>query len=162
MAISENSRIDDSERAIGIITKLFGAEVAKKTLSDVDAGSFFMEKAVEYLQCGVDTKTQSNRKPDIDLNRDLKYIATSIETQYHINIREQDMHFWRFVDLIEGLGDTLINQIREIRNVDLKEYKDDFKKRKAIIELKNHYALDNRKIEKPKSLKELYAEIERG
>lgn len=147
------SNVDDYERSIGILVLLFGR--------DVPINEYFLDKATLYLQRGEPSQVQSSRKQDIDLTKDFKYIATSIQTQYHLDIVESDMHFWKFIDLIEGLNDTLINHIRDVRNAELKDFKD-IKQRKKIIEAKNHYALDNKIIIKPKTLKELYEELERG
>lgn len=142
---------------------LFGKEVAYDIVfnGNKEKVEFFQSKAIKYLQRGIDTQEQKMRKADMDLNKDIRYIATSIETQYHLDIREKDIHFWHFIDLIEGLTNTLLNHIRDIRNADLNDYNKDFKKKKALIDLKNHYALNkNQLIEKPKSLKELYEEVE--
>ena len=131
---------------------LFGKEVAYDIVfnGNKEKVEFFQSKAIKYLQRGIDTQEQKMRKADMDLNKDIRYIATSIETQYHLDIREKDIHFWHFIDLIEGLTNT-----------DLNDYNKDFKKKKALIDLKNHYALNkNQLIEKPKSLKELYEEVE--
>lgn len=156
-----DKNISNLERSIGILTMLFGRDVALNCMygDDPDMGKFFMSKATIYLQRGIDVQEQKQRKEDISLVKDLKYIVTSIETQYHLNVREREIHFWHFIDLIEGLHDTLINRIRDIRNADLKDYKD-LKQKRAVIDLKNHYAL-NVKIEKPKSLAELLEEIEK-
>lgn len=147
------SDVDDYERSIGILVLLFGR--------DVPINEYFLDKATLYLQRGEPVAVQTTRKQDIDLVKDFKYISTSIQTQYHLDIVENDMHFWKFIDLIEGLNDTLINHIRDVRNAELKDFKD-IKQRKKIIEAKNHYALDNKIIIKPKTLKELYEELERG
>lgn len=151
LQLSEDTTVSDKERAVGILVMLFGRYTP--------LNEYMMNKAILYLQRGSTTEEQVSRVHDIDIIKDLPYIATSIQTQYPINIRNEDIHFWYFIDLIEGLEGTLINRIRDIRNAETKDIKD-LKQRNQLIELKNHYSLTGNTVVKQKSLKELYAEIE--
>lgn len=157
--LSESEHVSGQERTLGILVMLFGKEAILN--ADGELLKYLTEKAVVYLQCGVESNKQSTRVKDIDIVKDISYISTSIHTQYHIDLSTSDIHFWKFVELIEGLHGTLIDRIRDIRNFDLSAV-DDLKERRKITDLKNQFSLNGNKIEKPKSLKELYDEIERG
>ena len=64
-------------------------------------------------------------------------------SDYNIDINNTEMHFWKFCDLISGLTeDSILNRIRDLRNTDLSEYKDDKTKNK-IREAMEKVALPN-------------------
>ena len=123
----------------------------------------FFEKAIIYLQCGEDTATQNSKKHDMDFIQDRKYINSSFMSEYHIDLSKEKLHFWQFIELIEGLGeDCSLNRIREIRNFDLSKEKDS-KIRAEIIEAKKRYALKTEKKEatdiQKKSADEFYKNL---
>lgn len=134
--IANDSSIHDYERALAIIYLLF--DVVPENDKDVDK---FLEKAKYYLQCG---KEQNNSKePDMDFQQDAGYIMSSFMSDYHIDLNATDLHFWQYIDLIEGLtSECVLNRVRDIRNFDVSEEKD-AKKRKEIIETKKRVALKN-------------------
>jgi hypothetical protein len=54
-------------------------------------------------------------------------------SDYHIDLSKEDLHFWQFVELIEGLTEqSSLNRIRDLRNYDLSQIKD--QKERAKIE----------------------------
>jgi len=130
----QNPRISDYERCLGVIYMLFG-EIPK-----ADMVQEYFEKAVYYLQCG-QTKAEQDSKPaDMDFNYDRKYINASFMYAYGINLEETDLHFWQYIELIEGLpNDCILSQVRNIRTCDVKDYAE--KDRAKIKQLKRELAL---------------------
>ena len=61
-AIAEDDNINDIERALAIIYKLFGEEA----LEDVENRETLLEKAKKYLSCGVENVETSNEPKDMD------------------------------------------------------------------------------------------------
>lgn len=110
--------IDDYERTLGVIFLLFGF-VPKK---DID---LFLKKAVLFLQRGEETVADEEKTRDMDINLDESYITASFLGEYHIDLQKENMHYWQFVDLLNGLSDKcVLSRVRRIRNYDLSEIKD--------------------------------------
>lgn len=116
--VVEDDSISDTERALAIIYLLFGF-IPKDHLDD------FLAIATQYLQRGETTEQQSAKARDIDFNSDMGYIMSSFMSDYGINLIEIDMHFYQFIDLIQGLTEkSSLTRVRDIRNYNLNEIKD--------------------------------------
>ncbi len=162
--ISEDKSIGDMERALGIICTLFGEEA----VDDKDNYIELLDYARKYLSCGRDIEQNREEKPDMDFIEDYSYISTSFMSDYHIDLDVTNMHWWRFMDLMEGLSDgdfgncCILNRIRNLRRYDTKQIKDP-KERRKIEEAKKRVALKKyqpKKVEATeeqlKSAEELY------
>lgn len=144
--IANDKTITDYEKVNAIVYLLFDF-IPKKNIV------LFFKKAIIYLQCGQDTETQNSKKHDMDFIQDRKYINSSFMSDYHIDLSKEKLHFWQFIELIEGLSENCsLNRIRDIRNFDLSKEKDS-KKRNEIIEAKKRYALKSDKKEATKEQK---------
>lgn len=151
--VINNKKITDFERAIAVIYLLFDF-VPEKDIN------LFLEKAKIFLEHNKNNKSKKERKKDLDLKQDISYINASFMSTYHKDITKEKMHFWEFIDLIEGLtDDCVLSRIRDIRNCDLKEIKDE-KKRKEIKEAKEFFKLEEEKkeptLKQKESMNKLY------
>ena len=163
-AIAEDDNINDIERALAIIYKLFGEEA----LEDVENREMLLEKAKKYLSCGVDNIEKSNEPRDMDFIEDMPYIKASFMSDYHIDLNKIDMHFWEFYELINGLSNSemgnccVLNRVRNLRNFNLAEIKDP-KEREKIRKAKNFVALKRNKKkatkEQEQSAREFYTQF---
>jgi len=163
-AIAEDDNINDIERALAIIYKLFGEEA----LEDVENREMLLEKAKKYLSCGVDNIEKSNEPRDMDFIEDMPYIKASFMSDYHIDLNKTDMHFWEFYELINGLSNSemgnccVLNRVRNLRNFNLAEIKDS-KEREKIRKAKNSVALKRNKKkatkEQEQSAREFYTQF---
>lgn len=163
-AIAEDDNINDIERALAIIYKLFGEEA----LEDVENRETLLEKAKKYLSCGVDNVETSNEPRDMDFIEDMPYIKASFMSDYHIDLNKIDMHFWEFYELINGLSNSemgnccVLNRVRNLRNFNLAEIKDS-KEREKIRKAKNSVALKRNKKkatkEQEQSAREFYTQF---
>lgn len=163
-AIAEDDNINDIERALAIIYKLFGEEA----LEDVENREMLLEKAKKYLSCGVDNVEHSNEPRDMDFIEDMPYIKASFMSDYHIDLNKTDMHFWEFYELINGLSNSemgnccVLNRVRNLRNFNLAEIKDS-KEREKIRKAKNSVALKRNKKkatkEQEQSAREFYTQF---
>lgn len=115
------SNVRDEERALAIIYLLFGDE----GLNCPEDYNELLKKAMFFLGCGKEV-SQDNSDPDMDFEQDEAYIKASFYTDYGIpNIYEKNMHWWEFIDLINGLkSDCVLNRVRELRNYDTSDIKD--------------------------------------
>ena len=140
--IAQDDSINDFERALGIIYTLFGDD-------GIDTPKHYeklLEKAKKYLSCGVDNIKDNNEEVDMDFVQDMDYIEASFMSDYHIDLSNTKMHWWKFYNLINGLSNSelgnccVLNRIRNLRNYDIKQIKDP-KEKKKIMEAKKQVAL---------------------
>lgn len=116
--IVNDGSISDTERSLAIIYKLFGF-IPKDNLDK------FLNVAIKYLQSGETKEQQTVKKKDMDFNADIGYIVASFQSDYNIDLIDTDMHFYKFIDLIQGLTEKCVmSRVREIRNYNLGEIKD--------------------------------------
>lgn len=132
--IIQDKSITDEERTLAVIYKIFDF-IPKEDLN------LFLEKAIIFLSCGETQQEQKSRKKDMDLIQDQKWIIPSFMSDYHIDLSKEDMHWWRYINLIQGLTpNSVLSNVREIRNYDLSTIKD-AKQRDKIIKMKKQVEL---------------------
>lgn len=148
IAIDEN--IGDYERALAIIYKLFGEEA----LEDYKNHEKLLQLAKKFLNCGQEDKKDNSEESDMDFKQDMEAIRISFMSDYDgLDIKNQKMHWWEFVDRINGLSNSefgnccLLNRIRNLRNFDLKEIKDP-KEKKKIAKAKKEVALKKKEVKR--------------
>lgn len=139
--IVNDKSITDLERTIGVLYTLFQIE---DDIEDVKVERL-LKSALNYLQGRPTTngsKDTSEVKKDMDYKQDWGLILSSVWQQYGIDLNKEKLHWWTFFDLLNGLSsDCMFNRIREIRNKDLSDIKDE-KTRREYMKLKKAYSLD--------------------
>lgn len=147
--IATDETIGDLERSLAIIYTLFGEE----GINTSNHYEKLLELAKKYLLCDKEYDEELNEKPDMDFIEDYSYIATSFLSDYHIDLDNCKMHWWKFMDLMNGLSNSelgnccVLNRIRNLRNYDTKDIKDITEKAK-IEKAKRQVAL--KKYQEPK------------
>lgn len=132
--VIEDADISDEERAVAIVYLLFG-DVPMEHIED------FLRIAGNYLRCGETEETQEAAEKDMDFSADQRYIVASFMSDYQIDISRVDMHFWQYIQLIQGFTErSVLSRVREIRNFDLNDLKDP-KSRQKMIKAKEAVAL---------------------
>lgn len=132
--VIDDETICDTERSLALVYLLYGF------IPDADLDKF-LEMAVKYLGCGESQEDHHTRNKDMDLRQDWKYILASFAADYHIDLNKEDMHFFQFMDLIQGLTEkSVLSRVREIRNYDLNEIKDS-RTRAKMAEAKQMFQL---------------------
>jgi len=139
--INDNS-ISDIERAIAVVSVLFGREDEEGNIVGIPQN---MEKAIEkvsiFLSCRKENKDIKEVKKDLDFEYDKELIYASFLSDYNRDLETERMHFWKYCSLISGLTeDSILNRVRDLRNLDLSEYKDS-KTRAKLQEAKDKVAL---------------------
>lgn len=139
----DDEEINDIARASAIISLLLGKEDNNK----VEIPDFNIQEMnevlpllINYLSCksNEEETTVNTGKKDFDFIQDRKYINASFMSDYHIDLEETKMHWWKFCELIEGLtNDCILNRVRDLRNTDLSEYKDQKTRNKLIRAMEN-------------------------
>lgn len=147
--IALDDSIGDFERALAIIYKLFGDD----GLNDSNNYEKLLELAQKYLSCGKEVDNKTNEEPDMDFIQDMPYIKASFRSDYNINLDDEEMHWWEFYNLINGLSNSemgnccVLNRIRNLRTFDTKDIKDQ-KELTKINEAKKQVALKKRTVKK--------------
>lgn len=147
--IALDDSIGDFERALAIIYKLFGDD----GLDDSNNYEKLLELAQKYLSCGKEVDNKTNEEPDMDFIQDMPYIKASFRSDYNINLDDEEMHWWEFYNLINGLSNSemgnccVLNRIRNLRTFDTKDIKDQ-KELAKINEAKKQVALKKRTVKK--------------
>lgn len=152
--IALDNTMEEIDRVFAIIFKLYG----EKGLKDLDNHEKLIEYAKKYLTCGKGLR-ETTEKPDMDYVEDYAYIKTSFRSDYGINLDKEQMHWWEFNDLMEGLSNSemgnccVLNRIRNLRNYDMKDIKD-AKERQKILKAKQMVALKRNQEPKQKPTNE--------
>lgn len=131
--------IGEYEKVLAIIYLLFG-DVG---LEDRENHEKLLDLGLKYLLCGQEKEEENDgESPDMDFEQDRSYINASFRSDYGIDLDKENMHWWAFCELLNGLTeDCVLNRIRYVRNYDISDIKDvkekaDWIKRKKSVELK--------------------------
>lgn len=140
--IINNDSISDIERAIAVVSVLFGRKDEQGNIVGIPEN---MEKAIEkasiFLSCGKENKDIKEIKKDLDFEYDKELIYASFLSDYNRDLESEPMHFWKYCSLISGLTeDSILNRVRDLRNLDLSDYTDPKTKAK-LQEAKDKVAL---------------------
>ena len=146
--IAEDETIGDLERSLGIIYTLFGEE----GINTPEHYEKLLEMAKKYLLCGKEYDGETNEKPDMDFEQDIALIEASFMSDYKIDLENTQMHWWKFMALMNGLsyselgGGCVLNNVRMARRKDPSTIKD-AKARAEFIEYQKSIALEKDKAE---------------
>lgn len=148
--IATDKTIGDCERALGVLCTVFGAKILDK--ENVINHDKLLKWLLEYMSCGNEIEQTSNEKPDMDYIEDMPYIEASFMSDYRIDLENTEMDWQKFYKLMCGLSNSelgnccILNRIRNLRNYDVSQIKDD-KERNKIIEAKKQVELKKYKAE---------------
>lgn len=143
--IAQDNSIGDYERCLAVIYRLFGEE----GLNSSKDWEKLIELGMKYLLLGNTEKETENSNSQIDMDyiEDMNYIKASFMYDYGIDLdKNQDMHWWTFYNLLNGLSNSefgnccILSRVRNIRNTDTSKIKD-LKTRTEIEKMKKIVAL---------------------
>lgn len=139
--IAQDETIGDYERALAIIYTLYGEEA----LNDFENHVKLLELGQKFLSCGKELE-DTKEEPDMDFIEDMDYIEASFMSDFHIDLENTEMHWWKFMNLMNGLSNSefgnccVLNNVRNLRNYDISQIKDE-KERQKIIKAKQQVSL---------------------
>ena len=142
--IAQDTNIDDNERALAIIFKLFGDD----GIDCPNDWDMLLKLGLKYLSCGnnIDNK---NDDVNMDYIQDMNYIEASFMSDYGIDLSKDDMNWYKFNNLINGLSNSdmgnccVLNRIRNLRDLDLSTIKDS-KERQKLAKVQKQIALNKK------------------
>ena len=161
--IALDESIDDFERALAIIYKLFGEE----GINDTNNYTKLLELAQKYLSCGKEIKNILNEEPDMDFTQDMDFIEASFMSDYNMDLANTKMHWWKFYNLMNGLSNSemgnccVLNRVRNLRTYDTKDIKnpkelEKIRKAKESVALKKRKKAVNLTTEQQKNIENFY------
>jgi hypothetical protein len=112
-----------------------------------------IERMMWFYRCGKElkerTEEEETQQPEIlSYEHDEEIIKDAILAQYHIDLWEEEVHWWKFKAMLGGLNDdNKISQIMNIRAINLNEINDN--------KLKEHYRKMKKIFEIPKPAEEV-------
>ena len=145
--VAEDEKIGDLERSLAVIYLLFGDD----GIDNPQDYELLLKSAKKYLSCGKELDKKTNDKPNMDFIKDYDYIEASFMSDYHIDLSNKEMHWWKFFNLLEGLSNSdmgnccILNRIRNFRDFDISQIKDPKERRKAK-EMQDLIALDKKEV----------------
>lgn len=167
----ESVTVDGSERPINggfrTILRCYEIQGNKKELSEKDLlkmlcqfykkDRLFSEEHINqmfwFFSCGREKKKKAfprriagiNNKQPFDFETDADLIYAGFVQQYGIDLQTEDMHWWKFMILLENLGeDTRLSRIMEYRTVDTESRQLSKEQRKFYQAMQRYYGLDGR------------------
>lgn len=108
-----------------------------------------------FFSCGREKKKKSfprkiagiNSKQPFDFAEDADLIYAGFLQQYGIDLQEEDMHWWKFMILLENLGaDTRLSRIMEYRTIDTASKHLSKEQRKFYQAMQRYYGLDGKQV----------------
>lgn len=109
--ITRDETISDYERALALVYTLFGEKGLNSNYHNE-----LLEQGMKYL---VRNSEGSDREPDMDYKQDWGYIKSSFMSDYKIAIDDVKMHYYDFVDYLNGLTEhSMLSRVRYIRGYD--------------------------------------------
>lgn len=93
-------------------------------------------------------KKEKKKKQIYSFEQDDFLIYSAFMEQYHIDLNEAKLHWWKFKAMFDGLNDDILfSKVMGYRSIDLSKIKDK-KQREHYAKLQKHWALiDNRSSE---------------
>lgn len=122
--IAKKTDIGDTEKALAIVYTLLGEKGLRMAVNEPKV----FDLCVKYLNCGKDPQESNSDEEEIsmDLEQDETYIKASFMSDYGIDLNNSDMHWYQFIELMNGLTDKcILNRVRSIREEPLNDKKGD-------------------------------------
>lgn len=129
--------------------------VLPDNLNTIEVLNATMGKILWFYRCGKEEpkgdekkKPKKNSKPILCYNTDAEYIYAAYLTQYNIDLQDDNLHWWKFKGLFNGLkNDNKIIEIMGYRSMKI-DNKMDKEKKKFYKEMKELYKIpDGRSLE---------------
>lgn len=136
-------------------TELSQEELLKILLLFYQKQKIFSEEHVEkmfwFFSCGREKEAKRfprkiagvNDKQPFDFEKDAELIYAGFVQQYGIDLQTEDMHWWKFMILLENLGsDTRLNRVIEYRTIDTANRNLSKQEREFYRAMQRYYGLD--------------------
>lgn len=146
-----------SPEQLSEILRLFYPKVRRFSEEHID-------KMFWFFACGREKEKKKfprkiaglNNKQPFDFETDADLIYAGFMQQYGIDLQKEDMHWWKFMILLENLGsDTRFQKVMEYRTVDTTSKNLSKEQRKFLKAMQRYFELSNASSEKSERLKKI-------
>lgn len=104
-----------------------------------------------------------NNKQSFDFVEDAELIYAGFMQQYGIDLQTEEMHWWKFMILLENLGsDTKLQRVMEYRTIDTKNKDLSKKEREFYSAMQRYFALERKIPEMPDRVKRIEEALLKG
>lgn len=104
-----------------------------------------------------------NNKQSFDFVEDAELIYAGFMQQYGIDLQTEEMHWWKFMILLENLGsDTKLQRVMEYRTIDTKNKDLSKKEREFYSAMQRYFALERKISEMPDRVKRIEEALLKG
>lgn len=112
-----------------------------------------IEKMFWFFSCGREKEKKSfprkiagiNNKQPFDFQKDAELIYAGFQQQYGIDLQNENMHWWRFMILLENLGEsTRLSKVIEYRTRDTSSKHLSKEERAFYKAMQQYYGLDRK------------------
>lgn len=130
-----------------------------------------IEKMFWFLSCGREKEKKIfprkiagiNDKQPFDFERDAELIYAGFQQQYGIDLQETEMHWWRFMILLENLGDrTRLSKIIEYRTRDTSSKHLSKEERTFYKAMQQYYGLERKNRHVDERMEQIEEALMRG
>lgn len=122
--------------AFYIIRELYTEEHVNKMFWFLSCGREKQRKRFPKKAAGI------NDEQPFDFEKDADLIYAGFMQQYHIDLQESNMHWWKFMILLENLGsETRLSRVMEYRTIDTKNRRLSKEERSFYSALQNYYKI---------------------
>jgi hypothetical protein len=158
--IATDDTLRDDYRSLAIICVVFG----EHGLDHQEHYQKLLQWIQKWLSCGKEIE-KTDEEPDMDYQEDYDYIVASFQSDYGINLDEENMEWRRFINLMNGLSNSelgnccVLNRIRNLRTYDTSKMEDQkeaekIRKAQEKVALKKYRRENNLTAEQIKSMEE--------
>lgn len=104
-----------------------------------------------------------NNKQSFDFVEDAELIYAGFMQQYGIDLQTEEMHWWKFMILLENLGsDTKLQRVMEYRTIDTKNKDLSKREREFYSAMQRYFALERKISEMPDRVKRIEEALLKG
>ena len=135
-----NAKQVDKEYLTNVILSLFVDKIPTMSSKAFEAIMTFFNGNVDDAKQG--SSAPKRTKKVYDFKIDCDYFISSFLIQYQIDLTKDDLHWWKFLSLFNGLDKCELTERIHYRSVDLSSIKDK-QERDKVRKIQNSLKLDN-------------------
>lgn len=162
-----NRIMEQGKTDVGALLEILGRfYIGRKRFTDAH-----VEKMLWFFSCGREEEKKPfprkiagiNDKQPFDFEKDAELIYAGFQQQYGIDLQKTEMHWWRFLFLLESLGDgTRLSKVIEYRTRDTGAKHLSKEERAFYKAMQQYYSLEKRSRHMDERLKQIEEALMRG
>lgn len=132
----EDKNLTNSEKVYITLKNIYKDNIPNDAIEEA------YNKAIKFLDCGIENKDSKPTKRIYSFSKDGNYIYTGINSTHNIDLEMQNVHWWKFVALFMDMNsectfaEIIYYRQRAYEGKLTKEEKKTYKKLKDLFDLK--------------------------